>query len=90
MRDMYSFMPDYTGCVRVHCDCGKVFDVEAAEEGDHWDARCQRCNQYYDDTMVGENPFPIVPEVGMRPFPERAKGALAVKTEFVETGSEGT
>ena len=90
MRDMYNHIPLPPPEVRVFCGCGHIFDVEGVEDGDHWDARCQRCNQYYDDTMVEENPFPIIPEVGLRPFLDRIEGALAVKTEYVETGSEGT
>ena len=90
MRDMYNHIPLPPPEVRVFCDCGHIFDVPDVEDGDRWDILCGRCGQYWDNSMTEEDPFPIIPVVGMRPFPERAKGALAVKTEFVETGSEGT
>ena len=67
---MYNHIPLPPPEVRVHCGCGHVFDVPDVEDGDHWEARCQRCNQYFDDTMMEEDPFPIVPEVGLRPYLE--------------------
>ena len=70
MRDMYSTMHEPIDWIRVYCDCGKVFAVEDAEPGDHWDAICPRCHLYWDDTMAEDEPFPVIPEVGMRPYLE--------------------